>query len=101
MMNQITNASKFEPFYVGVPHQKPPFIVMFRDIEALPPCEEDGDRFFSGDHDLHTFHVVETVGDALVLIASGQGDRTRHQAYPIAVMVEQQLVDMGVVTEEA
>ena len=96
---------KLEPFYVGVPHQRQPFVVTKRAADqSKPPLAEDGDTSFEGDHDLHGVQVVETQQDAELLLDPHDherpGGQARHQAAAIAAVVRAELVAQGVLPED-
>ena len=99
---KIINPESFEAFYIGVPHQKPPFIVRACDLDALPPVDEDDDEIFEGDHDLSGVYNVDSIEEAQKLLATSThgGVQARHQAIKIAVLVERELVDMGVAEDD-
>lgn len=51
---KMESKNEFEPFFVGVPHQKKPFIVPKYNIPDFPPNRENNDHYFLDDHDLHS-----------------------------------------------
>jgi len=85
------------PFLVGVPHQRPAFVVKAEDS---PPDHDEGDKFIEGDHDLSTTWTVDTLDDAKRLMAATNGGgQARHQAAKIAALVLEELVGQGVFEE--
>ncbi len=94
-----TDWNKLQPFYVGVPHQRRPFIVSVEYARHNKPPEPN-DQFFEGDHDLHGVEEVMTPADAEVLMDPRDPDRPggmiRHQAAAIAVLVRRELESQGV-----
>ncbi len=94
------NWSKLKTFYVGVPHQRPAFIV---DPRGADPDKDAGDTYFAGDHDLSGVYVVDSqaVAESLMQPSLGAGRQARHQAARIAAIVEQELIEQGVIAADA
>ena len=98
-----TDWSKLEPFYVGVPHQRRPFVVSTRAAEThMAP--EDSDEVFRGDHDLSGTYYVETQQDAEHLMdprdPKRPGGEIRHQGLAVAMLVRKELELQGVLEQD-
>jgi len=96
-----TDWTKFTPFYVGVPHQRRPFVVTALAAKSrMAPDIDAGDLHFYGDHDLSAVEIIDSPSAAETLMDPrdpGQpGGQARHQAIAIAILVRTELESQGV-----